>query len=942
VVIFALATFIQPVEATGGTVVSTITNNLITPLLTVVTLNINGIRNEMLNLLTWLTETNVDVAAIQETHLRQSSRKIEDYVGRARAHGYLMWTLEKEGRGQAILIRQGLSFCFNCHNDVVNQIQRVIIKGPTEQQLHIFHVYGASIPSIRREQKATLQTLLNETSAQCLVMVLGDFNMTTEPHLDRWSASRMKIPAGETMFNDAGWLDVFRKANPGVREYTHSWCRNNRNGISIGASRIDQIWIRQSDEWTIQTCEIIPGIPSDHEAVRAKFKLKGDIVSSLRMNNGFAIPSRKIFKERIPKEIQLELETRMAATEGQGVEEIIKTLQQVIVSSQGGRPLGSAVEFRSHSIGQFPETIVQWRRAVTLRNKLVKVIKGWWQPSVQQAQEMVDEIHRVEGWTGTTIQRSCNPWAEITAMNRTTKILLEKHHRRRDEWNNQQILRTVNERDKVLEEGSHSLYNSVRSSPRFHPATVIVRGKDDGKPKLSQNQEEYQLGVLQYFQNLYANTSCSLDEEVEEMEMDGSNQPPITLEELEEARRKLRNGKRPGLSEIQVEVIKALPRAGLRACVEAFQKIASKPTTFFPPTWREEIVSLIYKKGQPNMLSNYRGIVLLDTFYKWFVIAIKERIIRFIAKITMPFQAGGLPQRRVEENVWLGRAAMEDAQANGSPLVMAFIDLEKAFDRVPTFALLRALKVYNIPIYLIRIVKAIYRVRNMRICTKYGLTNSFQTSSGIKQGCPLSPLLFALFMNMLIDEISSVFKNKGILIRDKVEVLMLAFMDDLTLLSSSLKEMQALLNELACRLETYGMKINQGKSGWYTLNINNPGAFLSAHGTSIPRVDATNAYKWLGLWTTGTTDDAEGWIVVRNKWRETRNRIVSMRCPKQWKIKLINEMANPSALNMVKLAGIEVGYSMGRMGLETASRSRRLHLGGHHLWIGRGRGCHPH
>jgi exonuclease III len=815
--------------------------------LQVLTLNMDGIKNEMQNLLTWMRLNNIDVAAIQETHL-QKSKRIEEYVGKARNQGYLMWTLEKPGRGQAILVRQGMALKYACHNDLDNQIQRVEMEDAAGPVLWIFHVYGASSSHERKLQKEALRGMTGGAPENCRMMVLGDFNMTATPKFDRWSAFAVNQPKGERMIEGKEWIDVYKKANPEERGYTHAWCRNTRDGIAMGASRIDHIWIKENPTWAVTKCDITPVTPSDHEAVVASLSVEGGIAAPIPDEGGYTPSSRKLFKEAIPKRIQAEIENRLCAMHGCQMDVVTNMLQQVIGTMLGVKPLGHGGEIKEKNSTNtsVPRTIILWRKAVILKNKMVKVAKGWWKPTPDQLREMEEEKERVGRWAGGSIKRGGDQWAEIIAINRATKILMDNHHKVRDDTCNQEILKFMTQRDKELEEGKRDLHRSVKATPRFHPATVLVIDPGKGVTRLAETQEEYKQGMAQYFQELYANSSPEVKDEVEQ---EPTEEITLEVEELERTRKRLKNGKRPGISEIQAEIVKPLTQKALKTVAEAFQSILNHPETLFPQSWREELISLIYKKDQPNMLKNYRGIVLLDTFYKWFALIIKERILQILKSVKMPFQAGGLPQRRVEENVWLGRAAMEEATKNGTPLVMAFIDLEKAFDRVPPCALVKALRIYRIPAYIVRIVKAIYRLRKMSVCTKYGLTDWFQAKSGIKQGCPLSPLLFALFMNMIIDEIIPILGKRGVVVKDDVQIIMLAFMDDLTLFASSMEDMQRLVNELTKVLRAYDMTINQDKSGWLALNVT-PTELLVEQ-SAIPMVDATNAYKWLGLWTTG-------------------------------------------------------------------------------------------
>uniref|UniRef100_A0A803SWX8 Reverse transcriptase domain-containing protein n=1 Tax=Anolis carolinensis TaxID=28377 RepID=A0A803SWX8_ANOCA len=126
---------------------------------------------------------------------------------------------------------------------------------------------------------------------------------------------------------------------------------------------------------------------------------------------------------------------------------------------------------------------------------------------------------------------------------------------------------------------------------------------------------------------------------------------------------------------------------------------------------------------------------------------------------------------------------------------------------------------YGFDISFIKIVKELYSNSRARIRVNEGLTKYFKTERGVKQGCPLSPLLFALAMEPLADRIGNNGRIKGYQIRNK-EVKINLYADDVLLImenpAEAIHEIQIILKDF----ERYsGLKVNMSKSEMMIYNM---------------------------------------------------------------------------------------------------------------------------
>ena len=92
-------------------------------------------------------------------------------------------------------------------------------------------------------------------------------------------------------------------------------------------------------------------------------------------------------------------------------------------------------------------------------------------------------------------------------------------------------------------------------------------------------------------------------------------------------------------------------------------------------------------------------------------------------------------------------------RAAGRPSYVTFIDLEAAFDTVPHQALFARLRAVGITGPTLRFIEGLYRTSSMRLrFPGGGLSDAFALLRGVRQGCPLSAILFDIFIDTLFDD----------------------------------------------------------------------------------------------------------------------------------------------------------------------------------------------
>ncbi|ROL42668.1 RNA-directed DNA polymerase from mobile element jockey [Anabarilius grahami] len=170
--------------------------------------------------------------------------------------------------------------------------------------------------------------------------------------------------------------------------------------------------------------------------------------------------------------------------------------------------------------------------------------------------------------------------------------------------------------------------------------------------------------------------------------------PPITPAEVELAMKKIKNCKAAGPDDIPVEVWKLLGRQGTDILAVLFNKIVD--TGEVPSAWSTSVTVPIWKnKGDVTKCSNYRPIRLLCHAMKIFEQTIDARL-RKIVTIT-PNQCGFVQGSGTTDAIHAARILLEKHREKNQTVHMAFLDLEKAFDRVPHDLIWNSLHSHGVP-----------------------------------------------------------------------------------------------------------------------------------------------------------------------------------------------------------------------------------------------------
>ena len=224
----------------------------------------------------------------------------------------------------------------------------------------------------------------------------------------------------------------------------------------------------------------------------------------------------------------------------------------------------------------------------------------------------------------------------------------------------------------------------------------------------------------------------------------------IDRDEVKFALGKMKNGKATGPDEIPVEVWKCLGEFGIDMLWDLMKKIHRKEK--MTSKWRKSfLIPLFKEKGDVQNCNNYRGIKLISHTMKLWE-RIIERRLRQETKIGEE-QFGFMPGRSTTDALFALRQLMEKYREGQKELHIVFIDLEKAYDRVPRQEIWRCLRERGTPEKYVRIVKDMYEGAGTQVRTSVGLTEEFEVGVGLHQGSSLSPYLFNIVMDVITERV---------------------------------------------------------------------------------------------------------------------------------------------------------------------------------------------
>ncbi|KAK3517790.1 hypothetical protein QTP70_018948, partial [Hemibagrus guttatus] len=430
-------------------------------------------------------------------------------------------------------------------------------------------------------------------------------------------------------------------------------------------------------------------------------------------------------------------------------------------------------------------------------------------------------------------------------------------------------------------EGEKDLYRLARQRDRDGKDVQQVRVIKDRDGRVLTSEESVQRRWKEYFEELM-NEENEREKRVEGVNSVEQKVDKIRKDEVRKALKRMKSGKAVGPDDIPVEVWKCLREAAVEFLANLFNRVLESER--MPEEWRRSVLVPIFKnKGDVQSCSNYRGIKLMSHTMKVWERVVEARL-RKVVEICEQ-QYGFMPRKSTTDAIFALRILMEKYRDGQKELHCVFVDLEKAYDRLPREELWYCMRKSGVAEKYVRVVQDMYERSRTVVRCAVGQTEEFNVEVGLHQGSALSPFLFAIVMDQLSEEVRQEFPWT------------MMFADDIVICSESREQVEENLERWRFALERRGMKVSRSKTEYMCVNEREGSGTVRSQGEEVKKVQE---FKYLGS-TVQSNGECGNEVKKRvqagwNGWRKVSGVLCDQKISARIKGKVYRTVVRPAML----------------------------------------------
>ena len=746
-------------------------------LLHFISINVRGIRNKQKRdkIFKWLSFQKFDIVLMQETFV---TKDLENVLKLERNCSLFFNNGTNHSKGVIIGVKHNSQTLIK---ECIRQPGGRVIGLRITQNDKCYLVVNVYAPTKSCEKinffKHLYLWLKKHKHVDDMLLIGGDWNSVQNPRMDTHGLVYAYKPISwlSRICKTFNLVDIWRKCHPTVKQFT--WRQN-----SLGYySRLDYWLIPYELCSFVHSTDIRPILKCDHNAVSLKLKLSSSARGKgvWKFNN--ALLQDMTFKETI-RNIVKKVILENKSYDNQMLWDFCK------------------IKIKEYSI-KFSKT------KQNLKNKLYYELQRKLETLSQTNDEnpnedYLKEIEKVTKQIDKLLEYKCKGafirsrerWMEEGEKSSKYFFNLEKRNGVKKELDSVKKERgVILDREKILEE-IYKYYKELYSRKK-NPCSSEIDIYLDGVEFNTLSEEDA--------------SSC---------------EGLLTENECYKALMSMPNNKTPGSDGLSAEFYKCfwedINNLVINSLNEGFEK------NELSETQKQGNLILLYKKGDKRLLDNWRPISLLNIDYKILAKVICKRLQNVINKIISIDQTGYLKLRSATENVRLVEDVIDYCLHLNIPGILLFIDFKKAFDNVDHHFLCQLLQRYQFKDSFIHWIKVMYNNTSGKVINNGWVTQTFKIEQGVRQGCPLSALLFLLVADVMTRKIKQNENIRGISIPtaketqfEYQEIKISQLADDTVIFVNSVKSGNTALEEIEKFGEIAGPKINLTKTNAITTSL---------------------------------------------------------------------------------------------------------------------------
>ena len=663
--------------------------------------NVNGLneKNKRNTVLTHFANSADDICFLQDLKA-DSKNKIDKWLRKWDGPSYS--ACKDSSSSVVMLFKKNSDFQVqNVSED--HEGRFLLINGKSgDKDVTLCNIYAPSGPQHLKERRVFFEKLREVISAFKLedsaVIMGGDFNCVTDINLDR-SRVISKVDSSVNKLKEAintfQLRDIWRHHNPDKKEFTFY------SNVGTG-SRLDRFYVTRNLTSNVIQSEINNFAHSDHNKITMKIDL-----SEIERGPGIWKINNAYLKD--PK----------------------------------------YVEQITHI----------WHQHRFDKNKSDN-INGWW----EQGKKLIKETS-IKFSKKKTKERKAHKW-NLLKQFRNIKNKLDKNP---NNTRNKELYRKINDEIKSIEiqeaEGT-----KIRSKAQWREDGETSSGyfcsleKKRGVEKSMRSVQRLKDGPMvtgtgdmlretrQFYVDLY--TEEGIEESAQDTmlnkikskltdEQAQACEGKVSHDEIMEAVSQTQNDRSPGTDGLTYEFYKSFWHLVGKDLVEVFNY--SFENKELPESQKYGLLTLLFKKGERALLSNWRPISLLNTDYKILAKALSVRLSGVLANIVSDEQTCGVPGRTILNNVFILRDLVVICKQKNIPAAIISIDQMKAFDRVNWSFTYKTLRAFGFKDTFVRWIQLLYNGAKSIVKVNGFLSEPFLTQRGVRQGGP--PFATTLYPN---------------------------------------------------------------------------------------------------------------------------------------------------------------------------------------------------